>query len=708
MRVSIIGLLLVASWLGLQSYRIQQSWPGGIPPGLLPQTSERGLRIGLLGRPAELPLQAIRRIPEAAGLKIEFRTLSDPSQRWEMLAAGELDVVVASTDELALALPRFDPGVVVFPVAQGVGSDALVQVPGATQGPLLVAFPPGGASEHLAEYLARSQSEREARVVEARDPKQALEWLRSRQVQAAALYEPFVSQALAAGAQPVADTPKTPQWEVWVISRQALTGNSRVSREDLAALAQAWFNLVEQLNEAKAPTVKAIAEDNGMTAEACNQALKGTTFFNLDDLQSDVGLQGAIEDRLTRSLTSWSLFGAANHKGADYSRAVDLSLLTELKAPTSEGPGLPETTPVPEETPADSPTSSETPAVESTGTSDGSMLGVSLARNGVYPVKALNEVNSVAWKQGTGGDVATAVVLHKGRVLCGSDDGNVYSFDAARGDLQWKFPCGDKVRSTPAVADGVVYVGCNDARLYALKVETGEKLWSTPTDAAIFSSPAVTAGKVVFASMDGQVHCLEAETGKELWSQKSPGNVTSSPAIADGLVVFGCYDKRVYAMQLEDGALSWTFTAGGAVLATPCISDGMVYVGSQDRKFYALKLETGEKAWQFVAGDELDLSAAVDQGVVTFGGRDNQIYALDAATGKQKWKFDTRNRLCSDAVIADGVVYLGCEDKRLYALDLVTGAARFRHKAEGWVGTPAVADGTVYFGCTDHNVYALK
>ncbi len=710
MRVSIIGLLLVASYLGLQSYRIQQSWPGGIPPGLLPQTGERSLRIGLLGRPAELPLQAIRRIPEAAGLKIEFRTFSDPGQRWEMLAAGELDLVVASTDELALAIPRFDPGVVVFPVAQGVGSDALVQLPGTTQGQLLVAFPPGGASEHLAEYLARSQSEREARAVEARDPKQALEWLRSRQVQAAALYEPYVSQALAAGAQPVADTPKSPQWEVWVMSRQALTGHSRVSREDLAALAQAWFNLVEQLNEAKAPTVKAIAEDNGLTAEVCNQALKGTTFFNLDDLQSDVGLQGALEDRLTRSLTSWSLFGAANHKGADYSRAVDLSLLTELKAPSSGGPSLPETpvaeespTETPAETPAESPT--ETPA---TGSSDGSMLGVSLARTGVYPVKALQEVNSVAWKQGTGDDVATAVVLQGGRLLCGSDDGNVYSFDAARGDLRWKFPCGDKVRSTPAVADGVVYVGCNDARIYALKAETGEKLWSTPTDAAIFSSPAVTAGKVVFASMDGQIHCLEASTGKSLWSFQAPGNVTSSPAIADGQVVFGCYDKKVYALQLEDGAKTWTFSAGGAVLATPCISDGMVYVGSQDRKFYALKLESGEKAWQFVAGDELDLSAAVDQGIVCFGGRDNQIYGLDAATGTVKWKFDTRNRLCSGAVIAEGVVYLGCEDKRLYALDLLTGSTRFRHKAEGWVGTPAIGDGTVYFGCSDHNVYALK
>jgi len=716
MRVSTVGLLLVAAWLGVQSYRIQQSWPGGIPPGLLPQTNERSLRIGLLGRPAELPLQAIRRIPEAAALKLEFRTLTDPSLRWEMLAAGELDVVVASTDELALAIPRFDPGVIVFPVAQGVGSDALVQLPGSAQGQLLVAFPPGGASEHLAEFLARSQSDREARAVQARDPKQVLEWLRSRQVQAAALYEPYVSQALAAGAQPVNDTPKSPQWEVWVISRQALAGNARVSREDLASLAQAWFSLVEQLDEARAPTVKAIAEDNGLSAEACNQALKGLTFFELDALQEDVGLQANLEDRLTKSLTSWSLFGAANQKGGDFGRALDLSLLAELKAPVSDGPGMSDT-PV-EETPSESPEESpletpsetpvESPGAEATGTSEGSMLGVSLARTGVYPGKALHEVNSEAWHQGTGADVATAVVLHDGRVLCGSDDGNVYSFDAARGDLKWKFPCGDKVRSTPAVADGVVYAGCNDARVYALKADTGEKLWSAPTDSEVLSSPVVSAGKVVVASMDGQVHCLEAETGKTLWRYKCGGNVTSSPALSEGKVVFGCYDKKVYALNLEDGEKAWTFNAGGAVLATPCIDDGLVYVGSQDKKFYALRLESGEKAWQFAADDELPNGAAIDQNTVCFGGRDSQIYALDSATGALKWKFATRARLCSGAVIAEGIVYVGGEDNRLYALDLASGAARWRHKAGGWVSTPAVADGKVYFGSTDHNVYALK
>lgn len=716
MRVSTVGLLLVAAWLGVQSYRLQESWPGGIPPGLLPQTTERSLRIGLLGRPAELPLQAIRRIPEAAGVKLEFRTLADPALRWEMLAAGEIDLVVASTDELALAIPRYDPGVVVFPVAQGVGADALVQLPGTAQGQLLVAFPPGGASEHLAEYLARSQSDREARAVQARDPKQVLEWLRSRQVQAAALYEPYVTQALAAGAQPVNDTPRTPQWEVWVMSRQALAGNARVSREDLASLSQAWFALVEQLNEARAPTLKAIAEDNGLTAEACNQALKGTTFFELDTLQEDVGLQASLEDRLTRSLTSWSLFGAANQKGADYGRALDLSLLGELKASATAGLGpaeSPEESPAespaetPVETPAETGTPAETPEAE-TGSSEGSMLGVTLARTGVYPGKALHEVNSQAWNQATGADVATGVVLDHDRVLCGSDDGNLYCFDAVRGDLRWKFPCGDKVRSTPAVADGVVYVGCNDARLYALKSDTGEKLWSSPTDAEVLTSPAVTNGKVLVASMDGQVHCLEAETGKSLWAKKFPGNITSSPAIAEGMAVFGCYDKKVYCVGLEDGNKVWSFSAGGAVLATPCIDDGLVYVGSQDRKFYALRLESGEKAWQFVADDELANGAAVDQGVVVFGGRDSQIYALDAATGAVKWKFATRARLCSDAVVAEGIAYVGGEDNRLYALDLLTGSAVWRHKAGGWVGTPAVREGVVYFGSSDHHVYALK
>ena len=63
-----------------------------------------------------------------------------------------------------------------------------------------------------------------------------------------------------------------------------------------------------------------------MSAETANQALKGMTFLELDSLQSDPGLQSSLEDRLTKSLTSWALFGAANHKGGDYGRALDLTL----------------------------------------------------------------------------------------------------------------------------------------------------------------------------------------------------------------------------------------------------------------------------------------------------------------------------------------------------------------------------------------------
>jgi outer membrane protein assembly factor BamB len=47
------------------------------------------------------------------------------------------------------------------------------------------------------------------------------------------------------------------------------------------------------------------------------------------------------------------------------------------------------------------------------------------------------------------------------------------------------------VESSPAVADGVVYVGSDDTNLYAFDATTGALRWSTATANTVQSSPAV-------------------------------------------------------------------------------------------------------------------------------------------------------------------------------------------------------------------------
>ena len=105
-------------------------------------------------------------------------------------------------------------------------------------------------------------------------------------------------------------------------------------------------------------------------------------------------------------------------------------------------------------------------------------------------------------------------------VMVGSEDGNLYAFDAIEGgDPLWTFSTGGSIWSTPVVKDGIVYFGSHDEYLYALSI--GE--------------------------------------GKEKWRFKTNGTVAGRPLLFRDLVVVGSFDKKLYGIDASNGSLRWSF-----------------------------------------------------------------------------------------------------------------------------------------------------
>ena len=335
----VLGLVFLA-WMRTRTFQK--------PPTPLPSATPKSLlRIGSMGRPAALPTLALGRLLQSQGLSLEVRTFEDPGMMWELLASGELDLVLTTLDQFALAIPRLDPGVLILPSARSQGADVVVARPGSTGPESLagqrLAYVEGTAGHYLALDLMASQPGKPFQAVPARSPAQAAAWLRNGDVAAAALWEPYVAPLEKEGYRAVWSSEQVPITEVWVASRQVLKGNG-VGLEGLEALASAWFDLVQRLRSSPGLAMNAIAEEARQDPAAIQASLeRGLSFFTLGEARTMDPRQ--LVNTLGSLRNDWSLQGAYQPPQAprpvEPGTTVDLSLLHALALPEGESPSPP-------------------------------------------------------------------------------------------------------------------------------------------------------------------------------------------------------------------------------------------------------------------------------------------------------------------------------------------------------------------------------
>jgi outer membrane protein assembly factor BamB len=196
------------------------------------------------------------------------------------------------------------------------------------------------------------------------------------------------------------------------------------------------------------------------------------------------------------------------------------------------------------------------------------------------------------WTGTTGAAVTSSPTVAAGVVYVGSSDHSLYAFDAAgttgcaSGTTRscaplWTAPTAGAVASSPAVSGGAVYVGSDDSNLYAFdangtrncsaSLKLCRPLWHAPTGGGVRSSPAVANQVVYVGSSDGQFYAFDGNgaqnctgspvTCAPLWSQDTGGAVTSSPAISNGWIYVGSAGGSLRAYRLVISPVDATLAA---------------------------------------------------------------------------------------------------------------------------------------------------
>ena len=213
--------------------------------------------------------------------------------------------------------------------------------------------------------------------------------------------------------------------------------------------------------------------------------------------------------------------------------------------------------------------------------------------------------------------------VYRGRVFVGSQDGSVYSLDAATGCIHWITTVEAEVRSGMTVAESggtaVVFFGDSSGNYYALEAATGKQVWKLrpeehPATKAT-GTPAFYQGRLymgvssleeglaisptyVCCTFRGSVSAVDAATGKVLWKRYMiPEVAKPRPKTKRGSPVMGPSGAGVWTAPTLDPERDTMYVTTGDNYSDPptSMSDAVV----------ALKMSTGEILWsrQFTAKD---------------------------------------------------------------------------------------------------------
>ena len=174
-------------------------------------------------------------------------------------------------------------------------------------------------------------------------------------------------------------------------------------------------------------------------------------------------------------------------------------------------------------------------------------------------------------------------------VACGSNDNELFLFDASTGTMRWRFQTrggdGDKgsIRHAPAfdVKRGLLITGCADGWIYIVDVETGREVWSVKTDNTIYTVPLVANDKAYVGSTDKYLYILDLDRRVVKTRIFAGSKVYGPPRLLEGKIYFGACNGAVYEIDPHSDEIS------GLHQLPDAVTNALAY-NSETGDFYAL------------------------------------------------------------------------------------------------------------------------
>lgn len=298
---------------------------------------------------------------------------------------------------------------------------------------------------------------------------------------------------------------------------------------------------------------------------------------------------------------------------------------------------------------ADTVESNVQPLDFSSPTLEGEKIILSTSRLGLMVIA--KESGQLLWKRNFKGEhFSTKPLVVNNKIIVGTDEGFVRSFQLDTGVEIWKAELPSGVRCAPILALDRIVLTTADEAVHALDPATGKLLWTyrrpSYSGTSIYGSgnPALIGGKIWIGFSEGTLVSLEPNDGSLLLEKSFRDNLKFNDIDAKPLawkehIIFPTYDGKLRMIK-KDGTLVWETQAGASRSPVVSTSHGnSLLYSSSDGAVYLVEIESGKEIWHYNLSRGVPTGAVVyeanDKSYAIVASSDQYIYALDMKDGKE-------------------------------------------------------------------------
>jgi outer membrane protein assembly factor BamB/predicted phosphodiesterase len=316
-----------------------------------------------------------------------------------------------------------------------------------------------------------------------------------------------------------------------------------------------------------------------------------------------------------------------------------------------------------------------------------------------------------------GAGIRTRPAVLAGRLVVGTDAGELVALDPASGRVLWRAATEGPVLSTPVLAAGRIVLASGDGKVRALSPD-GELAWTTDLGAPVYSDLVAHGDEVLACDLEGFLHVLDARSGaREKHVKLAQGPIESTPLVVGETLFQGAWDARVHALSLATLEERWAVETDGPRAqkakkyyspadAPLAVSLETLLACDRDARLTFLDLRTGERE----AGVE-DAWAVAARGEAIFVKGTASVRRLDRSA-KTVWATPVRlGRTPAAPLVIEDRVWTTTDDGEVVVLDATTGAILRRERASPGELTLAPLGShqdLVYVGSLDGSLTALE